>query len=159
MSLFRVFFLFLSFLVLLPPVKNPRSGGNEGMKNQGRCCRELFFFKGKKKSEEKLNILNLTEGSVCILPFEVQSFNCALCKTHQAESHYYNINILLKKTYKRRWMEILWRSASYFDPKLWCERGLGSPCANQPFWSHFWFSLQSHQNSCKVVWEENSVFL
>lgn len=38
----------------------------------------------------------ILQKAVCILPFEVQSFNCASCKTHQAESHYYDINILLK---------------------------------------------------------------
>lgn len=45
--------------------------------------------------------------------------------------------IFCLKTYKWRLMEILWRSASYFHQKLWCERGLESPCANQPFFVTF----------------------
>lgn len=40
-------------------------------------------------------------------------------------------------------MEALWRSASYFDQKLWCERGIERPCANQPFFCHIFGSACS----------------
>lgn len=72
--------------------ETPELVARRGWKSREMLQRSNFFK--EKISEWKWNVLNLTESSVCT--FEVQSFNCALCKTHQAESHHYNINILLK---------------------------------------------------------------
>lgn len=84
------FFLFLSFVVLLPPVK-PQDWWQWGDEKPGKMLQRTIIFKKRKWRK-----IECFESYRKLSAFEVQSFDCALCKTHQAESHYCNINILLK---------------------------------------------------------------
>lgn len=138
------FFCLLKFP--LPPVISETPGVVVvGGGKLGKMLERSGVFYKKKKGEEKWNALNLTESSVCILQFQifVTSFNCALRKTQQAESHCVTL-IFCLKLQKWRWMKILWRSASYFDQKLVCEIGLESS------WQTSLFSSRRVAGQCGV---------
>lgn len=89
------------FSEFFPPFPSPTATSDtpgfvtmRGWKNREDVTGNYFFLRKKKwRKVERFE----SYGMLCLhLTFEVQSFNRALCKTHQAESHYYNIIILLK---------------------------------------------------------------